>query len=129
VSAASAEGGQDALGTHLAFVPVGLVQSRRPLEPTAGIGGHRHQGGHPDTDIEGIEEDRTIAIEAVRHNRLERQTALATDDPQHLHGQLRFALKRHVIGHVALGTSLCIVVAEPRLGKEESFLHQRIAMT
>ena len=120
---------QHALGAHRAFVRGGLVHGRWPLEPTAGLGGPRHQGGPADAGLERLKAVRTLAREAVRHERLARPAALVTDAPPPRHGQRRCGVPRHLIGPVARGTSLSVVLSTPRRGPAEPCIHPRSALT
>jgi len=105
-----------------------MLRGRWALEPTPRLGGHGHQRRHPKTGIERVKEIRAVPIEAIGHNILEGEAALALDGPSHLHGQRRFGLQYDVIRHVALGPSVCIIFRKPRLRHEEPCIHQGIAL-
>jgi len=70
-----------AISYQKTFASALMLRGRGALEPTPRLGGYRHQRRHPKTGIKCVKEVRTIPIEAIGHNILEGEAALAPDGP------------------------------------------------
>jgi hypothetical protein len=83
------------------------------LEPAAGVRRDRHTCRSSYTRIDSIQEIRTIALEAIRHDVLKRQQALVRDSLSHRCGQLWFGVQRYPRRHLAVRPAGGIRVAAP----------------
>ena len=121
-------GHRDPLGALFSFIGMRVRRGGQWLEPTPRVGRRRdeHDGAH--TRLAGRPKVWTVAVEAVRHNILERQYPRLVEFLDHRGSQLGFALPHHRVWQLALSPPGGVGVEKPRLWQEQPFVDQGITL-
>jgi len=112
----------------LAPVAVLLLNHDGLAHPALGRVRHRHEVDSLRVLLDGSDEIRTLAIDAVASNVFEAQALLLTCLPKHLGGKPRFAPETQLLRHTAFPSQFPMVVIKPLLRHEQPFVNQCVAV-
>src|SRR5215831_435537 len=120
-------GHRDALGALFAFISRRVRRGGQWLEPTPCVRWRRHERDSAYTGLAGRPKVRAVAVEAIRHNVLERQYPCLVERLDHRGRQSGFALPRDLVRQLTFRPPGLVGVGEPRLWQKQPFVDEGIA--
>src|ERR671933_1875904 len=118
----------DALGALCSFIGRRVPGGRERLEPPPRVRRRRHERHGTHTGLKSGPKVWTVAIEAVRHNILERQHTGPVEPLHHRCRQLGFALRRDLVRQLTFRPPGLVGIGEPWLRQEEPFVDEGVAL-